>query len=346
MAQEGCLHRARDLFNELGSWQDESQKQFSNIINLHNANLIKGINDLVAEVYGLQSQLSNTAKERNVLIETVKNLNDEIRQLKSEAMLLQRLPPEPEEGQIENTEYVEDIDSEGSYGIVNGTQEESTIINSDHLYEANSYKLSDNDSNDRVQDAANEEDGQVEECAVDREAMMALKEVPNYCSKSQIRKEINTEAAKQEVIKNFECELCQYKTKSRRNLNEHINRQHNKEKIITHCNECAKAFKDKNSMKQHIRNVHFGTKKFKCEQCPFTSSYPGSLKTHIKGVHDKIKLKCGKCKYTTTQKGNLMYHMDSVHNMGDKRYKCEKCSYSSASTGNLKYHIDHHHSRK
>ena len=99
MEQNGCISRAKDFFNELGSWRDESQKQFSNIIESHNANIIEGISHLVAEVGGLQSQLSMTTKERNVLIETVKNLNDEIRQLKSITTKLQPLPESEDQAQ-------------------------------------------------------------------------------------------------------------------------------------------------------------------------------------------------------------------------------------------------------
>ena len=92
MEQKSCLSLAEDFFNELGSWIDSSQTQFSAIIDLHNAKIINGIGNLVAEVGGLHFQLSITTNERNVLIETVKNLNKEIRNLKSELINQQSFP--------------------------------------------------------------------------------------------------------------------------------------------------------------------------------------------------------------------------------------------------------------
>ena len=68
MGQKDCLSRAKDLFNELGSLKDEYQKQFCNIINSHNTNIIEGINGLVVEVGGLQAELSNTTHEKNILM--------------------------------------------------------------------------------------------------------------------------------------------------------------------------------------------------------------------------------------------------------------------------------------
>ena len=69
----------KDLFSELGSWMEESRRKFSNIIFLHNSNIIKGVNDLVEANVKLQAELSAVKKEKNVLIETVNSLNGEIK---------------------------------------------------------------------------------------------------------------------------------------------------------------------------------------------------------------------------------------------------------------------------
>merc|ERR1712154_133747 len=89
--EEGSLKWASSLFNELGSWHDKSQIEFSNILNSHNTNIIEGINSLISEVHDLHEQLRITTKEKNTFIKTVENLNGEIRNLKSEVITLRSL---------------------------------------------------------------------------------------------------------------------------------------------------------------------------------------------------------------------------------------------------------------
>ena len=89
---------------------------------MHNAKIINGIGNLIAEVGGLHSQLSITTNERNVLVETVKNLNKEIRNLKSELINQQSFPDlrdkrdEPisklEEKHVQDTEPLQDNENQ------------------------------------------------------------------------------------------------------------------------------------------------------------------------------------------------------------------------------------------
>ena len=147
-------------------------------------------------------------------------------------------------------------------------------------------------------------------------------------------------SAEPDVIKNFECELCHFKTNSRKNLNTHINKVHNKRQF---CTECGKSYASKNTLKEHIETVHLGNKQFKCEQCPYTTGRKNNLKTHVKVVHEKVKrFFCGECSFTHTLKANLLYHIESVHKVG-KKFKCEECPYAPASKGSLKKHCDNVH---
>ena len=145
MGQKGCLNWARDLFHELGSWQDESQKLFSNIIASHNTNIINGISNLLSEVHGLQSELKITRKERTNLMETVKNLNDEIGMLKSELTILQPLSQPEDHDQDTDAEYTvaQEQDEEG-LGIGNKTGEDPlTYENRSDV--STDYEISDDD---------------------------------------------------------------------------------------------------------------------------------------------------------------------------------------------------------
>ena len=111
------------LFTTLHLWTEESQKEFSNIVNSHRSSINEAIDDLVGEVSELQEKLSLTKKERNCLIddvndlqlrlsvmtkerndllERVDNLSGEIRQFSNELPIMQVLP-EPDEYHEQDT---------------------------------------------------------------------------------------------------------------------------------------------------------------------------------------------------------------------------------------------------
>ena len=91
MRKMDCQSKAKKFFEELASWKEESHKQISNIINSHSGNINDGINALVEEVGGLQTELSVLRKERTVLLDTVDNLNGEMRRANAKLQLLQNL---------------------------------------------------------------------------------------------------------------------------------------------------------------------------------------------------------------------------------------------------------------
>ena len=148
------------------------------------------------------------------------------------------------------------------------------------------------------------------------------------------------------------------------------------------CPECNSAFSTKENMKPHLRDLHpkfkltnhvesihqRGYKKFKCEQCSYTSAYSGDvkqhtkdllenirdniceecgyatsrkdyLKKHIEAVHKNMKNHvCGQCKYATSEKCNLNTHIKSVHEK-IRDHVCEKCGYAASQKGALEQHI-------
>ena len=96
MAPQDCQREVRVVFEKLTSLREESHRQFSDIINSHSGSISKGINELVQEVSDLKAKLSVNSKATNVLLETIDNLNGEIRQLNSKLTIVHTLP-EPEE---------------------------------------------------------------------------------------------------------------------------------------------------------------------------------------------------------------------------------------------------------
>ena len=83
-----CHVDAKDLLAKLSSLKEQSYKQFSDIIDCYSSSISDGIRDLTDEVSDLQSELSLMRKEKSVLLETVDNLNGEIRQLNAKSQSL------------------------------------------------------------------------------------------------------------------------------------------------------------------------------------------------------------------------------------------------------------------
>ena len=79
--QEDCQIEIRVVFEKLNLLKETSQRQLSDIIDLHSGSLIKGINDLFQKVSDLQNELLGVKVERNALLQTVDKLSSEIRQL-------------------------------------------------------------------------------------------------------------------------------------------------------------------------------------------------------------------------------------------------------------------------
>ena len=98
-SQKFIQNEVKDLFYKFNSLREETHEQFSTIINAHSESVKKGISDLVEEVSILQAQVSIITHERNVLLDTVANLNSEIRHMSAP---LEHVLPEDKEIEIDN----------------------------------------------------------------------------------------------------------------------------------------------------------------------------------------------------------------------------------------------------
>ena len=79
-----CRNDVRNLIKQVNFWREESQKELLKIIDFHNITINKSITDLVEEVCDLQTQLSDTQKERDALRQTVEALKCDIIKLGTE----------------------------------------------------------------------------------------------------------------------------------------------------------------------------------------------------------------------------------------------------------------------
>lgn len=91
------------FFEKLRIWREESQHEFSNIMQFHSSSINKGVNNMVVELSDLKTKLYVITQERNDLLQTVHNLSNDIRQRNAEFPNPQPLP-EPEEIHTNDTE--------------------------------------------------------------------------------------------------------------------------------------------------------------------------------------------------------------------------------------------------
>ena len=78
------------------------------------------------------------------------------------------------------------------------------------------------------------------------------------------------------------------------------------------CSQCEYKTRNKSHLQNHIKSVHEG-QKFPCTQCRSIFSQKAGLQTHIKSVHEGQKFTCHQCEFKASQKGHLQRHINLVH---------------------------------
>ena len=346
--QKDCQRQVKELIKKLDSWRDESHRQVSNIISSHSKNIDNNINELVDEFSELQAQVSVLREERNVLLETIKNLNGEIKQMSVKIPLAEGQEsdnselaiPDVKEECVELSKVYSETDHEEErldYEDITPeiVQQENIIyaIN-EHASPVNELDYID-DGKDRretsLKTGSNLEHG-------------VTKKSKSKCSKKQILKPPRRTDHSQEFV----CKICNFAFSTSENLSIHSKNVHNKLWNVSHGDESKPKEQNdvsttesaiiKNKYKRNTLGVH---KKWKCELCPFESSWKDNLDRHVKSVHnmESNKYICGECGYAASQKTNLKRHRETVHKMGVKKFKCEKCPFSTARKDSLNDHI-------
>ena len=141
----------------------------------------------------------------------------------------------------------------------------------------------------------------------------------------------------------FKCEKCPFISSYVGNIKVHIKQVH--DKIRNHvCGECDYASLFKTSLKRHMQLAHGIGLRYKqiikCEKCSYTTAVPSHLKSHVEGVHEKIRNHvCGDCGFAASQKSNLNKHKNMVHGRAEKRFKCDNCPFKAFFNSQVKKHI-------
>ena len=142
----------------------------------------------------------------------------------------------------------------------------------------------------------------------------------------------------------FKCDLCEYLSGYKSNLNRHKKIVHHKIKDFE-CELCDYFCSSNGNLKIHMKQIHDKIKDIKCELCYYTCSQNNTLKAHMKQVHDKIKdFKCDICDFTSSRNVALTRHTKSVHDK-IKKYECKICDAKFSENSTLKKHIKSVHER-
>ena len=337
----------------------------SNIIISHIRSVGKGFNDLAEEFSDLQGQVSVLRTERNVLLETINNLNGEIRQMSAKLPLAEPEVQEFDSSEVDITDVKEECVE--SLGIKSETEVgEKCIYYGDVLDESvkqkNRYPIDNHVS--VVHEWDNVDDNNSVHIAQEKVVRSNLYQEETKQNQSKFSKKTILNPPKDTFNSEiFVCKVCNFTFSTSKNLRIHMNNVHsnfeqskvskvdNEESMeqvnAVHdnarshvCEECGYASLRKSMLKRHWDAVHNkGEKKHKCEKCPHSSASKCNLRVHINRVHDKIRNHaCNECEYTSLFKDSVKRHWDAVHNKGDKKFKCDKCPYSSAEKNKLKSH--------
>ena len=357
--QRSSQNEIYDLFEKLISWRDESHKEISSIINSHNSTVKKGINDLVKEVNNLQDELSVIRKERHVLLETVENLNGEIRHLSTKS----KKPSQDKEfdhnqdlkqEDCSNTKFLDDRNTCEAIRRPEIPSDQSELIDSSDYED-----ISDQNADEVI---SNTEDDIPEDfiCSVCNFAFSSNENLAIHVKNVHANPDLSEETQGEDEglkqprdIRNDEIEKGDFPERLQKTIESKILPLHPEthtkrelEREIDHkCKKCGKAFWDKSNLRRHIKSVHNKMKDHICKECGYSASQKIALKKHIKAVHDKIKDHiCKECGYAASEKFNLQIHINEVHDK-IRDHVCKECGYATSREVSLKEHIKSVHDK-
>ncbi|XP_013178657.1 PREDICTED: zinc finger protein 845-like [Papilio xuthus] len=147
------------------------------------------------------------------------------------------------------------------------------------------------------------------------------------------------------VVKDTQCQVCGQIVKDNE-LQKHIKSNHT-EVTILECKYCEFKTKSRGSLTQHLlRHKNATTLNCEMEGCRYKTFYEVAMMKHKQKHNEQgVKLQCSKCSFQTMNKYILKYHEDA-HLTGKKKYACDKCDYATILPANLVQHKYKHSTEK
>ena len=143
------------------------------------------------------------------------------------------------------------------------------------------------------------------------------------------------------IEKLHSCDMCDYKTKLKFDLNKHVKSVHLKLRPFS-CTTCDKTFTQKTHLLRHCKSVHLKIKNHKCDYCEMSFSTNEQKISHITRLHDNpnglTKQKCEKCSFTAFFIADIKAHFNAIHG-GIRPYCCNLCDKSYFKQSQLRTHL-------
>ena len=140
----------------------------------------------------------------------------------------------------------------------------------------------------------------------------------------------------------FKCENCEFETNSKRGLQIHRKRKHEKK---FKCKLCDEVFESETECrihkKSHSITIQFDNRKQKdevCENCGFMSKCIYTMDVHIGKCGFGIDYECGFCDVTIEDLSHLELHLRTC-----EVYECSECFIRRKSLSEMKEHIGKEH---
>ena len=135
----------------------------------------------------------------------------------------------------------------------------------------------------------------------------------------------------------FKCPECEFVSKSKNGLKTHKTKMHtktNESEYPAECELCEAKLSSEKEMKEHLRLHTYKKSTFKCEDCDYTSENFLTMEVHVGKQHSE-NFECGLCSYEAKDIEALNLHL-TIYQI----YVCEDCYYRTKHMHDNKEHLD------
>ncbi|KAL7047899.1 hypothetical protein ACKWTF_003144 [Chironomus riparius] len=150
----------------------------------------------------------------------------------------------------------------------------------------------------------------------------------------------------------YECDMCEFKSKSKNKLAKHLINHKKVSKTNRHrCEVCSESFSRIVHLHQHkkvihkISNTDYTTKDYICDLCGRAYGTIGMLKSHLKLTHSTTYYPCQFCPMKFKTRVYVERHENDVH-LKIRKYACQFCGKCFKRKHGLKSHENRHTSHR